>query len=330
MKLFLTAAIVAALGAGTAGAQTYSGYPTYGDGYADGQRVVRCESVDSRRNFCRVDTRGGVQLVRQHSRNACVRGRDWQATRDGITVTDGCRADFLVGAAYANTSGYTTDRYGRRVYSSTGYPGYTTDRYGNRVYTGSSYPYSDGAYTTDRYGRRVYDDRYSQTGYGNGGGTFHCEGTGYGRTYCGERGQYYTLVARSPSCQLNRTYGEDAYGTWISGACNADFAAQPKGFASRSGNDPYYGPSNTGYSSGVYTPGTDPYYGDGTVASTTIRCNATSNGRTYCGDRNRSYTIRTGSSRYCVEGQTYGRDSYGLWVTGACNLILEPGAYDRY
>lgn len=66
-------------------------------GYGGGERLVRCESIDNRRNFCRADTRGGVVLIDQLSRSACIEGRSWGVARDGIWVAGGCRAEFAIG-----------------------------------------------------------------------------------------------------------------------------------------------------------------------------------------------------------------------------------------
>lgn len=57
-------------------------------------RPVRCESVDGGQRHCRIDTRGGVRLVRQISRTACIEGRNWGVDRHGVWVQGGCRADF--------------------------------------------------------------------------------------------------------------------------------------------------------------------------------------------------------------------------------------------
>jgi hypothetical protein len=301
--LLSTVAGLASLAAGLAGAQTYSTYPTYGYGNYDGQpRVVRCESTGSRRNFCRVDTRGGVQLSRQLSRTACVRGRTWQASRDGISVAGGCRAEFVVNAGYDN-------RYG-------------------------SY---NGAYRTDRYGSRDYEDRVAQPGYYGDSRTIHCQGTGHGRTYCGVRGSHYTMIDRSPSCLVNRTFGDDAYGTWVSGNCNADFILasypvdQSYGYGYTDPADDVYnrnrdlGPYGT--PQGYRDPGTYPM--PTTYGSDVIHCQAANYGRTYCGDRTRSYSLQYGvnGGANCVLGETYGRDSYGTWVSGNCDLILDPRQY---
>lgn len=70
----------------------------YGPGYHDGGGgVVRCESYDGRQNFCPMPTRGGVVLVRQLSRSACIEGRSWGSDRRGVWVAQGCRGEFASG-----------------------------------------------------------------------------------------------------------------------------------------------------------------------------------------------------------------------------------------
>lgn len=67
-----------------------------GPGWGGGQRVT-CESRDQRTNYCDIDTRGGVVLVRQLSRGACIEGRSWGFDRRGVWVSQGCRAEFEAG-----------------------------------------------------------------------------------------------------------------------------------------------------------------------------------------------------------------------------------------
>ena len=62
-------------------------------------RSFRCESTDSRTRYCNVDTRYGVDLVRQLSRSSCTEGRSWGVTRDGVWVSRGCRAEFALGSS---------------------------------------------------------------------------------------------------------------------------------------------------------------------------------------------------------------------------------------
>jgi hypothetical protein len=59
---------------------------------------VRVESKDMQRVYKRTSTRGGVRLVKQLSREACVEGVSWGFDRDGIWVDQGCRAEFEVGS----------------------------------------------------------------------------------------------------------------------------------------------------------------------------------------------------------------------------------------
>jgi hypothetical protein len=66
-------------------------------GYEPDDRLVTCESDDNRRRLCPADTRGGVELVDQFSRSACIFGTTWGYDRAGIWVDRGCRAQFRLG-----------------------------------------------------------------------------------------------------------------------------------------------------------------------------------------------------------------------------------------
>ena len=59
--------------------------------------AVRVESKNMQRAYKRTSTRGGVRLVKQLSREACVEGVSWGFDRDGIWADQGCRAEFAVG-----------------------------------------------------------------------------------------------------------------------------------------------------------------------------------------------------------------------------------------
>lgn len=88
-------------GYGGSGYPQSNGYPSpgYGSGgYPAGGQRFRCESEDNRRRSCAVDTRGGVQLVRQLSDSPCLPGRTWDYDRNGVWVTQGCRGEFATGA----------------------------------------------------------------------------------------------------------------------------------------------------------------------------------------------------------------------------------------
>lgn len=66
------------------------GAKAFGDG-------VICGSQDGRRNHCPADTRGGVVLVQQLSRERCDQGRTWDFDQRGIWVSGGCRGEFMLG-----------------------------------------------------------------------------------------------------------------------------------------------------------------------------------------------------------------------------------------
>ena len=71
-----------------------------GTGYGSTAGMFRCESTSNRTRYCNVDTRSGVQIVRQLSRDPCIEGRSWGMSRDRVWVTRGCRAEFSVGDRY--------------------------------------------------------------------------------------------------------------------------------------------------------------------------------------------------------------------------------------
>lgn len=61
------------------------------------QQSLTCNSRNNQRTVCNADTRGGVRLSIQHSDAPCVRGRSWGVLRNGVWVSRGCRAQFLLG-----------------------------------------------------------------------------------------------------------------------------------------------------------------------------------------------------------------------------------------
>lgn len=66
------------------------------DGYRSG-RTFYCASDDFNVHGCRINTYGGVRLIRQRSEAPCVYGQTWGFDDRGVWVDRGCRADFAVG-----------------------------------------------------------------------------------------------------------------------------------------------------------------------------------------------------------------------------------------
>lgn len=153
-QLRLIAAAVATLAMGQVSAQTYanSGYG-YGNNNGYGNtRAVRCESVNSRRTFCRVDTQGSVRISRQLSHRACIQGRNWSYDSRGIWVSNGCRAEFAISPrhGYRHDGSYDASYGDRSRYGRDG-----DRRYGNNDYRDShSYDGERNDYSNDGYQNR--------------------------------------------------------------------------------------------------------------------------------------------------------------------------------
>jgi hypothetical protein len=67
-----------------------------GDWQSRAAALIYCPSDDMGRNFCSIDTRDGVFIIRQRSEADCVFNRTWGYDRDRIWVDRGCRADFEI------------------------------------------------------------------------------------------------------------------------------------------------------------------------------------------------------------------------------------------
>lgn len=199
-RSLLAGVATAAFGAGVAQAQVRY----YDDGYQRGMdRVVRCESRDGRTSYCRMDTRGGVRLVRQFSDSACIRGRTWGVRGDAVWVTRGCRARFA-GSPYGDNRYYGyDDRYDRN---------YDRDYYDDRGY-----------YDRDPYYGR-YDDRYGRNDYGR---VIRCESRDGRYNFCRTSGYadraQIRRVFSDASCRLNYSWGYRNGGIWVDNGCRAEF-----------------------------------------------------------------------------------------------------------
>ena len=215
----------------------YGGSTGYPGGYGSGRGVFRCESDEGRTREC---TSGGtnVRLVRQLSNAPCVQGRSWGYTRNGVWVSNGCRAEFA-------SSGYS--------------PGYGGPGYG----TGGGY-----------------------------GGTFRCESRDNRTQRCGGGGQGRARLVRQLSdapCIQGRTWGSDGNGVWVSNGCRGEFQW-----------------TGAGGSGGGY--------------GQTVRCESKDDRTRRCDVRvNRGVQlVRQLSDTRCIQGQNWGWDARGIWVSRGC------------
>ena len=102
LRLHWALAFAATVVATAASAQQgYGSDPGRYSSYND-RVLVRCESQDERTRYCSTDIRGDVRLVNQLSRSPCIEGRTWGWDRQGLWVTEGCRAEFEIDPGYGN------------------------------------------------------------------------------------------------------------------------------------------------------------------------------------------------------------------------------------
>ncbi len=79
---------------------------------------ITCESNNGRERYCPANTRGGVTLSSQLSRDGCYQGDTWGYDRSGIWVSGGCRATFHTGSYSGNNWHESNDYYADKNRSS--------------------------------------------------------------------------------------------------------------------------------------------------------------------------------------------------------------------
>jgi len=70
------------------------------DNAPSASQTIRCESNNNARNYCPVDTRGGVRLSRQINGSVCTQGSTWGYDNRGVWVDNGCRGEFQVSSPF--------------------------------------------------------------------------------------------------------------------------------------------------------------------------------------------------------------------------------------
>lgn len=233
----------------------YDGYR--GDYQQSQGGVIRCESIKGRTNQCQMETRYGVRLTRQLSDSACDEGRTWGVNRNGVWVSGGCRAEFVMGDGRYGNNGYGNGGYGNNGYGNNGGQRFVCEsRNGRqnycavngggrvRVYRQISDSRCDEGRTwgqdrrgvwvsqgcraefiTTGWGNR-WGDRDDDRGWGNSGQTFRCESTNGRQNFCNadtSRGVRLVRKISNNACDEGRTWGVTRGGVWVSQGCRADF-----------------------------------------------------------------------------------------------------------
>jgi hypothetical protein len=201
--------------------------------------TITCSSNDMKRNYCAVDTRGGVQLVNQRSGSPCVFGQTWGWDNRGIWVDRGCRADFAVGFN-GGPGGPAWGGWGQKynVYCASddmrrnSCPVYTgggvrlvRQRSGSPCVFGQTWGWDRRGIWVDR-GCRA-DFEIGQAGWQPPTKqVIYCPSDDMRRKYCPIPTQGGARIIRQRSdadCIYGRTWGYDARGIWVDRGCRADF-----------------------------------------------------------------------------------------------------------
>ncbi|WP_213602486.1 DUF3011 domain-containing protein [Pseudoxanthomonas japonensis] len=141
-----------------------------------------------------------------------------------------------------------------------------------------------------------YDDRY----YGNGQ-TVRCESPSNRYRECPmdtRGGVQLTRQLSSTRCEEGRNWGQGRNGVWVDRGCRAEFTSGRGGWGNGGG-----------------------WSGNGQR----IRCESDKGRTRTCSIPARADVrlVRQLSSSRCVEGQTWGQDRNGLWVTQGCRGEFE-------
>jgi hypothetical protein len=245
-KVFLLSACFVFLGfSRIATALTGSGQP----GYYGGQTIT-CSSDDGKRNYCNVDTRGGVRLTRQISGSPCVEGQTWGYDNRGVWVDRGCRAEFVSGGGGNWTPGgpgYGPGNQYRTVTCSSddgkrNYCDIDTRRGVRLTRQISGTPCVEG-HTWGYDNRGVWVDRGCRAEFVSGGGgnwtpggpgnqyqTVSCSSDNGKRNYCSlpynvnPNNVVMTRQISGSPCTRGDTWGVDNRGLWVDRGCRAEFS----------------------------------------------------------------------------------------------------------
>lgn len=248
-RLFLSSALILVA---SAAVPAMAGPQYYGN-YGSGSDTVRCESNDGRTNRCALPYGGGrVVVERQHSRAACIEGRTWGQDRNGVWVSQGCRADFRSigygsGGNYGNYGGYgagqlirceSDDGRTRRCnLPAGGYAQLVRQLSRAACVEGRTWGSDRGTLWVSQGCRGEFQ---VGQGYGNRYGNYgspYGSGYGYGRVFRCEshdgRVRECTANTRAPiqlikqlsraACIEGRTWGYGRNGIWVAEGCRAEF-----------------------------------------------------------------------------------------------------------
>jgi Protein of unknown function (DUF3011) len=174
---------------------------------------------------------------------------------------------------------------------------------------------STAAIADSRYDDRYddgYDDRYDDRAQ-----NFNCESQNQRTVYCRvDRGRDVRFLRQNSraACIEGQTWGWDRGGVWVSGGCRAEFAVGQRrdGWGS--------GWNGNGWNSDGWNDDGWNDDRDGSSRNGLVRCESSDARGGYCrADTSRGVRLANQFSRaQCVEGQSWGYDRGGIWVSHGC------------
>jgi hypothetical protein len=206
-----------------------------------GIETIRCESTGGRRKLCPADTAGGVKLVRKLSDAPCRSGSNWGYDREGIWVSDGCRAEFEIrssggtigwwspeGSAPSEEADYIRceSADGRqRVCSARTRGGVSLHRQlsSTPCIEGKTWGYDRGAIWVNGGCRAEFKVERESSG---GAQLLKCESDGSKQRLCPADTRGGVRLAQQLSkapCRRNESWGYDRDGIWVRNGCRAVF-----------------------------------------------------------------------------------------------------------
>jgi hypothetical protein len=195
---------------------------------------VICESENGKRKTCKADTSAGVQIVRQLGDSTCNYNREWGYDANGIWVTKGCRAEFVVrGKPKVIVSSVTCESMNdERNHCA------ADTQFGVAVFRKLSERdcILGETWGFDQDGVWVDDGCHAQFALGGyrlppdtmpaNASKVTCESIDGGRKPCPvdtSRGVGLLRQISGADCVLNRTWGYDRNGIWVTDGCRAEF-----------------------------------------------------------------------------------------------------------
>jgi len=204
--------------------------------------VVICSSRNQGFQACDVDTRGGVQFIRQLSRSSC--NGNWGYDRHGIWVSNGCRAKFKL-LPYNNWSQGNNQRstvkcsskgHRRKVCQADTSGGVRLKKQHSRSSCRGNWGYTANQIWVDNGCRATFQLHINGNGYGygnnngnNGYGNQNitCSSHNLQRRTCsipnGSRVELYRQLSKR-SCRGN--WGYNGREIWVKNGCRAEFKIQ--------------------------------------------------------------------------------------------------------